>query len=327
MRNKLVIAALVCGLMLTTFLACVGIFILRAYKTTAVSTSTTARPMAASPFANVREGDIPGRYQYTTSKEEYFLTLYDDHSLKNKDGTILPVHRWELTPEGLVLHWINNDTVYDQVEGPGIYTGPRTDGSRRRLEKQTNADPAELVKPLPGQITLPTEAVPAITTMPAGEVIASIRFGGAGGTNKLTPRNTGGGDGRFLLGNIGGAECAWLMRKPARPACYLYLQVESGLKTAPFERAMVLVEYFDAAPVDARAAITIEFDGPIAYQKVPRRVPLTGTETWKEAWFVLDAPGFHNRQNAQSDFRLSVTSPELYVRSVKLLNNLRVAEK
>jgi hypothetical protein len=105
------------------------------------------------------------------------------------------------------------------------------------------------------------------------------------------------------------------------------LRIDPELKTGPFERAMVVVEYFDAAPMDARGAIMIEYDGPTAYQKAPRRVPLTGTETWKKAWFVLDAPGFRNRQNAQGDFRLAVGNPDLFVRSVKLLNNLRLAEK
>ena len=321
MRNRLVIAVVICGLMFVAFLTGVGILIIRARKAT-----TVPSPAAARSFANVTESDIPGRYKYSTSKEENFITLYDDHSLKNKDGTILPAHRWELTAEGLVIHWLSNDTVYDQVEGPGIYTGPRTDGSRRRLEKQTNVDPAELVKPSarPRPEMMLTEALPAITTRPAGDVIASIRFGSDGETNKLTPRNTGGGDGNFFHGNIGGVECAQLMRKPARPGCYLYLRIDPELKTAPFERAMVLVEYFDAAPVDARGAIAIEYDGPAsAYQRAPRRVPLTGTETWKEGWFVLDAPVFQNRQNAQGDFRLSVGYPELYVRSVKLLNNLR----
>ncbi|MBC8097327.1 MAG: hypothetical protein H7Y43_16095 [Akkermansiaceae bacterium] len=307
----------ICGLLLVAFVTGVGIFLFQSRKAIRI-------PTVASPFANVAESDIPGRYKYTSSTEENFITLYDDHSLKNKDGTILPVHRWELTPEGLVIHWKNNDTIYDQIEAPGIYTGPKTDGSRRRLEKQTDVDPAELVKPSPRPPPeMLTEALP-LTTKPVGDVIASIRFGSEGETNKLVPRNTGGGDGQVFDHNLGGVGCVQLLRKPAKPECYLYLRIDPELKTAPFERAMVLVEYFDAAPMDARGAIKIQYDGPAsAYQSARRRIPLTGTQTWKEAWFVLDAPVFQNRQNAQGDFRLAVDAPELYVRSVKLLNNLR----
>src|SRR5262249_2642719 len=162
-----------------------------------------------------------------------------------KDGTVLPIHRWELTSGGLVIHWKNNDTTYDQVEAPGIYTGPKSDGTRRRLEKQTNADPAELVKPSPRPPAeaLPLDARQPVTAMPTGDVIASIRFGSDAETNKITPVNTGAGDGKFLPGNMGGVECAQLVRKPARPDCYLYLRMDPELKTGPFERAMVVVEY------------------------------------------------------------------------------------
>jgi hypothetical protein len=319
MRKKLIIAGAICMLVLAAFTTGVVLFFVQSRKAAA------GQGQGTSPFAKVAEGDIPGRYKYVSGTEENFITLYDDHSLKNKDGTILPIHRWDLAPEGLVIHWKNNDTIYDQVEAPGIYTGLKSDGTRRRLEKQTSSDPAELVRPAPAPLP---EELPPVTTMPTGDVIASIRFGSEAETNKVTPVNTGGGDGKFFFGNMGGVECAQLVRKPARPNCYLYLRMDPELKTGPFERAMVVVEYFDAAPMDLRGGITIQYDGPAgAYQPVSKRVPLTGTETWKEAWFVLDAPVFRNRQNAQGDFRLAVGNPDLFVRSVKLLNNLRLAEK
>src|SRR5204863_8476815 len=98
-------------------------------------------------FANLPESEIPGRYRYISGDKDYFLILYADHSFKNKDGTVLPVHRWDVTPEGLTLQWISNKSLYDRIEAPGIYTGTKEDGTMRRLEKQTPTDPAELVKP------------------------------------------------------------------------------------------------------------------------------------------------------------------------------------
>jgi hypothetical protein len=50
-------------------------------------------------------------------------------------------------------------------------------------------------------------------------------------------------------------------------------------------------------------------------------VPLTGSNTWKEARFLLRDPLFNGRQNWGADFRLCVLAPDLYVRSVTVLKN------
>jgi hypothetical protein len=108
---------------------------------------TNTQNLTNSSFANLPESAIPGRYRYISGDKDYIIILYEDHSFKNKDGTVLPIHRWELTPEGLVLQWIQNKSLYDRIEAPGIYTGTKEDGTIRRLEKQVSTDPAELVKP------------------------------------------------------------------------------------------------------------------------------------------------------------------------------------
>jgi hypothetical protein len=108
---------------------------------------TNTQNITDSPFANLPESAIPGRYRYISGDKDYIIILYEDHSFKNKDGTVLAIHRWDLTPEGLTLQWISNKSLYDRIEAPGIYIGTKEDGTTRRLEKQISTDPAELVKP------------------------------------------------------------------------------------------------------------------------------------------------------------------------------------
>jgi len=68
--------------------------------------------------------------------------------------------------------------------------------------------------------------------------------------------NTGNGDGKIFPGNIGGVECYQLVRKPDRPEAYLYLRIAPEVKDPPVTKAMVVVEYFDAVPGDARSLLT-----------------------------------------------------------------------
>jgi hypothetical protein len=319
MRKRLIVIGAICGVLAAAFFTGVAIFIFKARQSRATQVRSASTAASTSPFANLPESAIPGRYKYISGDQENFITLYEDHSFMNKDGTILPVHRWDLTPEGLVLQWKTSTSLYDQIEMPGIYTGAKSDGTTRRLEKQENVNPAELLKPLP-----PPRPAAELASMPLGDVIAFIRLGATCETNNLTPVNTGNGDGKIFPGSTGGVECYQLMRKPGRPSAYLYLRIAPELKEPPFTSAMVVVEYFDSAPGNAGGSFAIQYDSPAgAYQQTPKRVPLTGSEMWKEAWFVLDTPAFRNRQNAQGDFRLAAVNPDLFVRSVKLVKNPR----
>jgi hypothetical protein len=161
MRKALVIVGAVCLCLILALLGGFGLYLLMNRGVQAptqthvlISEVVTNPQNVSSPqnitntsFANLPESAIPGRYRYISGDKDYFIILYEDHSFKNKDGTVLPIHRWDLTPEGLVLQWIQNKTLYDRIEGPGIYTGTKEDGTTRRLEKQVSTDPAELVKP------------------------------------------------------------------------------------------------------------------------------------------------------------------------------------
>jgi hypothetical protein len=146
MRKRLIVIGAMCVMLITAFLSGIAFYLLQLRKA-AVAPAPAATASAASSFANLPETAIPGRYKYISGDKENFMTLYEDHSFMNKDGLINRRHRWDLTPEGLVIHWLANDTIFDRIEAPGIYTGPKEDGTRRRMEKQTVKDSTELLKP------------------------------------------------------------------------------------------------------------------------------------------------------------------------------------
>ena len=149
MRKKLVIIGAICVLLLAAFIGGVAIYILNARKLAATQTQNTPAESTNSTasFADLRESEIPGRYMIY-GNETYSLTLYADHTLRREDGNINPRQRWYLAPDALVINWGGNEHRYDRIEGPGIYSCPKSIGGRRRMEKQP-ADPSDLIKPAP----------------------------------------------------------------------------------------------------------------------------------------------------------------------------------
>ena len=149
MGKKLIIIGAICMLLAAAFFGGIAIFILKARKAATTQIQSVPASASTAPFANVPESAIPGRYKIS-GNEEYFITLYEDHTFMNKDGTIHPKHGWYLTPEALVINWGANEHRYDRIEGPGIYSCPKSIGGRRRMEKQP-AHPSDLIKPAPRQ--------------------------------------------------------------------------------------------------------------------------------------------------------------------------------
>lgn len=147
MSKKLIIGA-ICVL-LGTFIGGLAIFLLTGRETAAPQSQTvpTIAPPTNASFADLRESDIPGRYMIY-GNEEYSMTLYADHTFKRLDGAINPNQGWYLTPEALVINWGGNVHRYDRIEGPGIYSCPKSIGGRRTMEKQP-ANPGDLIKPPP----------------------------------------------------------------------------------------------------------------------------------------------------------------------------------
>jgi len=227
--------------------------------------------------------------------------LYDDHTFMNKDGTIFPQYRWEIGPDGLVITWQNSNSRFTNIEAPGVYTVMHK-GQIVRMGKLPPYQPAQLAPPTP---------------------VATIRLGAQCETNGLTPVNTGG-DGEIRRDKIGDAECYQLVRREGRPHGYVYLQIAAELKEQPFTNALVIVEYFDAAPP---GRLGIHFDAEYAPYANAQPLDLAGSETWQEATFYLARPLFQGRQNAGADLRLYATAPELFVRAVKLVKNPILPER
>jgi hypothetical protein len=102
---------------------------------------------------------------------------------------------------------------------------------------------------------------------------------------------------------------------------YVYFAVDDSFKSQDPMTAVLVVEYFDAAP----GTLTVEFDGSDtsapyrgAYTRCAEAVGLAGSESWKSARFQLKDARFLNSQNGGADFRLAVAAPEFSVRQVTL---------
>ena len=102
------------------------------------STSSPAPGKApASPFLDLAESAIPGRYKWISNPgSESFITLNEDHSFINKGGTLNPGHRWELTRDSLVIFWLRSQSRFNKIERPGVYVEIKDGTEVARMEKQ-----------------------------------------------------------------------------------------------------------------------------------------------------------------------------------------------
>jgi hypothetical protein len=99
-------------------------------------TGQNTAPKGPATFANVREEDIPGRYKFFEAGVELgMMTLNQDHTFINKDGTTFKQYRWDITPEGLILVWQRSTTRFAILERAGVYIAPAAGGKEQRLEK------------------------------------------------------------------------------------------------------------------------------------------------------------------------------------------------
>ncbi len=308
--NRLFIWCIV-TLVTTTLLTGIAVFVFlqrqKIQRGPASATSMAAEnrlhKRSAKSFAELSEIDIPGRYKWSDGNKISHITLNQDHTFIGQDGVPHKNHRWELLPDRLVIFWISSVSQFTNFEAPGVYSYMRPEGILARLEKQ------------------PTLSLATFSISPT-DVVASVSFGANGQTNGLTPANTGG-DGKFALGNMDGQECGHVIRRRDRPIAYLYLRLGDEIRTQPISNAVVLVEYFDAAPIDATDNwLYVQYDatdGP--YTGSVNRAQLTGSLTWTQAIFFLDVPLFQKRQNDEADFRLAVRNTRLHVRGIKLVTN------
>lgn len=127
-------------------------------------------------------------------------------------------------------------------------------------------------------------------------------------------------DGRSLA-TIAAGKPARTPTKGVDSGRYLYFRVDDGFKDAPATRAVVEVDYYDAAP----GAIGLQYDSTDAAApmggtyKDAARAGLSGSRAWKTARFELPDARLDGAQNAGADFRLSFEGVEPPVHAVRVL--------
>ena len=271
-----------------------------------VETAVAAEvPPAASPFGDLPENIIPGRYQWTSPTEDFFIVLYDDHTFMNRDGTIFPQYRWDLAPDSLSIQWQRSISRLTNIERPGVYIGKNGTGGIVRLEKLPPYDASQLVPPQPA---------------------ASLILNATIETNSLIPILTG--NEELRSSRVAGLECFQLLRKANERQAALHFQIAADLKTVPFTNALVVVEYFDAESANGGAdRLSVQYDAAHGVYANVQPLLLPGDNSWQEATFFLPRPVFQNHEQNGADFRIFTSRPELFLRSVKLIRNTILPEK
>lgn len=125
-------------------------------------------------------------------------------------------------------------------------------------------------------------------------------------------------DGPTASAFVGDAPCRH-MKRGTNDAGYLYFALAPTFKKGDIRNVEIAVEYFDDKP----RLLGLHFDasgtrktGNPAYANSGRAVRPAGSQTWQTATFYARDATFANSQNAGSDFRLTVSPPELFVRKV-----------
>ena len=253
-----------------------------------------------SSFAELSDSDIPGLYKWFDGTKMSLIVLHEDHTFMNKDGAVFTNYYWMKQADRLVINWAKSATEMTNFETSGIYSSVKRTGIITRMEKQSDPGPFSIRE-------------------------VSALFSSTKEINGLTPINSAEG-GIYPGREADGQQCYYLRTTENFAVASVSFHLPVEFKTRPLSNAVFTIEYFDSpAPADqTNGCIWIEYDalkGP--YARVDQRdgVPLrlTGSMKWKEASFVLDSPLFHTRQEFLSDFRLRASSPELLVRSLKLV--------
>lgn len=111
----------------------VALFLLLA-RTAPATPSISA---AASPFLELPESAIPGRYKWISkSGSESIITFNPDHTFTREGEATNPRHRWEITRDALVVFWLRSQNRLNRLERPGVYIEVQDGLEITRLEKQ-----------------------------------------------------------------------------------------------------------------------------------------------------------------------------------------------
>lgn len=96
----------------------------------------TAAASSPSPFLDLRDESVPGRYKWIEKGKESSITLFPDHSFMGAFGRRPPDHRWVITRDSLWIIWANKTDKLNEIESPGVFLGVRDDGTPFRMEKE-----------------------------------------------------------------------------------------------------------------------------------------------------------------------------------------------
>ncbi len=117
-------------------------------------------------------------------------------------------------------------------------------------------------------------------------------------------------DGKTASTEAGGRRCRQTVQRPDGSR-HMYFAVSPNVPTSG--KTYIAVTYFDGL----QGSFRLQYDSQSgAYKDASEAVPFSGTNTWKEAIFILPDIAFANRQKAESDFRLTAEGADLLVTDV-----------
>jgi len=159
----------------------------------------------------------------------------------------------------------------------------------------------------------------------------SIRLGTENVENGIQMR--GFKDGNTAPVNIGGSDCRSIVRSQEGQSKHFYFALDESFKSKELMDVLVVLDYFDGDP----GSFFLQYDGTgqkadedeysvvrivrrAAYAKAaPDNERVTGTQTWRKAYFICRNAEFKNSQNGGGDFRVVVTTGSLFIRRVTVL--------
>ena len=129
------------------------------------------------------------------------------------------------------------------------------------------------------------------------------------------------GDGKPVPVSIDGVECRLVESKPDKNY-YFYFAVDPDFKRDDRMDVAIVVEYLDKG----EGHFILQYDASstnrslaTVYLTLNEAERLTDSGKWKKGYFLARRATFRNSQNGQSDFRLELRTPELFVRRVSVI--------
>jgi serine/threonine protein kinase len=159
-----------------------------------------------------------------------------------------------------------------------------------------------------------TKPAPVISALSLKGTSVSIEMG-ATNSEKGLREVIGQQDGMTAPNMIAGKECR-LLASGARSRCYF--EISAAGKSTNLMNARIEVEYYANAP----GVLQLQFDG-VASKQTPHytgggKVNFSGEQGWQTANFHVKRARFGNGERGGADFRLTTSSPELYIHRVTL---------